>query len=367
MRRRSVSFFMPGALLVMMALAAAGQQASDTGKRVWDGVFTSEQAARGKTNFDLSCSRCHNVALIGSERGPAIKGTTFLSHWEKDTLAGLFTKIRDTMPEGGPGTVGDDLKIDILSYILQQNGFPAGTAELTKELSSLDEIRMTKRSIWDGVFTTAQADRGKAALLQNGCNGCHGAELAGDRGPALQGERFVAAWENGSLNRLLTKIRDTMPPLNAEQVPTETKLDIVAYLLEVNGFPSGSTELSLDVETLDGIRIVRKGAESAGPPNFALVQVVGCLTERPNKRWALMNSTEPVATRDERPGPPAIKTAAANPLGTQIFELVSVRSAFNPESHKGHKMEARGLLYRESNYAELNLTSLEMVGSTCTD
>ena len=48
-----------------------------------------------------------------------------------------------------------------------------------------------------------------------------------------------------------------------------------------------------------------------------------------------------------------------------MFELVSVRSAFKPESHKSHKMEARGLLYRETNYAELNLTSLEMVGTSC--
>src|SRR5690242_5408284 len=75
-----------------------------TEKKIWDGVFTSDQAARGKSAFDGVCSRCHNVALIGSERGPAIKGSTFLSHWEKDNLAGLFIKIRDTMPEGGPGT-----------------------------------------------------------------------------------------------------------------------------------------------------------------------------------------------------------------------------------------------------------------------
>jgi hypothetical protein len=44
---------------------------------------------------------------------------------------------------------------------------------------------------------------------------------------------------------------------------------------------------------------------------------------------------------------------------------VSVTGAFQAESHKGHKMEARGLLYREPNYAELNLTSLAMIASTC--
>src|SRR6185436_2588944 len=112
------------------------------------GVYSPAQAARGKANFDLSCSRCHNLALIGSERGPAIKGATFLSHWDKDTIAGLFTKIRDTMPQGNAGTVTDDVKIDILTYILQQNGVPPGPTELPKDLASMEEIRMSQKGIW---------------------------------------------------------------------------------------------------------------------------------------------------------------------------------------------------------------------------
>src|SRR6266446_3525075 len=354
MRARSVSFFVAAAALVVTAIATATPQ-DGTGKKIWDGVFTSEQAARGKTNFDLSCSRCHNVALIGSDRGPAIKGNTFLSHWEKDTIAGLFTKVRDTMPEGGPGTVTDDVKIDILSYILQQNGFPAGTAELTKDVSSLEDIRMAKKGIWDGVFTTAQADRGKAALLQNGCNGCHGAELAGDRGPALKGDRFITDWENGSINRLFLKIRETMPPLNAEQVPPAAKLEIVAYLLQVNGFPAGTTALSID--EIENIQIVKRGSEAAGPPNFSLVATVGCLSQAPNTQWILTNASDPAPTKDETATAEALQSANATRLGSQTFELVSVSASLKPESHKGHKVEARGLLHRGSNYVELNLTS----------
>jgi len=135
-------------------------------KKIWDGVFTSNQALRGKSAFEGSCARCHNVALVGSERGPAIKGPAFLSHWDKGNLSDLFIKIRDTMPEGGPGTVSDELKIDILSYILQQNGLPSGSEELKVNLSSLEDIRIAKKGIWDGVFTIAQAGRGKDALLQ---------------------------------------------------------------------------------------------------------------------------------------------------------------------------------------------------------
>src|SRR5262245_46402051 len=334
-------------------------------KRIWDGIYSAEQAKRGKSEFDQTCSRCHNLALIGSERGPAIKGSTFLSHWDKGSVADLFIKIRDTMPEGGPGTLNEDIKIDILSYILQQNGFPAGTDELKKDLSSLEDIPLAKKGIWDGVFTAAQADRGKAALLQNGCNGCHGPELAGDRGPSLKGESFIAAWENGSLNRLFVKIRDTMPPLNAEQVSPTTKVDIVAYLLQVNGFPSGSAELALDPDALDDLQILRNGADSTLAPNFALVQVFGCLTQNSDGRWLLSNSTEPTATKDETPTPITLKQGESHALGAQRFELVSVTKSFQAESHKGHKMEARGLLYREATYAELNLTSLQMVAPSC--
>jgi len=348
-------------LTLAVALPAFAQQ--PTQKKIWDGVFTSEQAARGKSVFDGNCSRCHNVALVGSERGPAIKGPAFLAHWEKGNLADLFIKIRDTMPEGGPGLLSAEVKIDILSYVLQQNGFPAGNQELTVNLSSLEDIPLAKKGIWDGIFTTAQADRGKAALLQNGCNGCHGAELAGDRGPALKGERFITDWENGSVNRLFLKIRDTMPPLNAEQVAPATKVDIVAYLLQVNGFPAGSTALAMD--GLEDIQIVKRGADAAGPANFSLVVAVGCLTEASNKRWMLTNATDAAPTKDETSTADALKTAEARPLGSQTFELVSVSPSLRPETRKNHKVQVRGLLYRDPNHAELNLTSLDSVSANC--
>src|SRR6185369_103123 len=280
---------------VVTTAASAQQRPAAATPTMWDGVYTTAQAARGKAEFDQTCSRCHNLALIGSERGPAIKGAAFLSHWDKGTVADLFIKVRDTMPEGGPGTLSEDIKIDILSYILQQNGFPPGATELKKDISTLEDFRLARKGIWDGVFTAAQATRGKAALQQNGCNGCHGAELEGARGPSLKGESFISAWENGGLDKLFTKIRDTMPPLNAEQVAPKTKIDIIAYLLQVNGFPAGSADL--EMAALGDVQLVKKGA--AGAPNFALVQVVGCLAQDGAGRWVLASSTEPVVTKEE--------------------------------------------------------------------
>jgi S-disulfanyl-L-cysteine oxidoreductase SoxD len=347
-------------IFFLVAFAAAAQSQP---KSIWQGSFTSAQADRGKAAFEMSCARCHNLALIGSERGPAIKGSAFLSHWDKGSVGDIFIKIRDTMPEGGSGTVKDEIKLDILSYILQQNGFPAGNDELKLDVAALGDIRLARKGIWDGVFTTAQAERGKAALLQNGCNGCHGADLSGDRGPSLKGERFIAEWENGSLGKLFTKIRDTMPPFNAEQVTPATKVDIISYLLQVNGFPSGSSTLNID--DLETIPIIKRGADAAGPANFTLVESIGCLAQSPDKKWILTKAGEPSATKEETSTPASLQAAQNQPLGSRVLELISVSSSFKPETHLNQKVLVRGLLYRDTKSIEVNLTSIDSVAATC--
>jgi mono/diheme cytochrome c family protein len=353
------------ATVVVRAGSPRPQQA-ETPKRVWDGVYTAEQAARGKAGFDMTCSRCHNEALIGSERGPALKGSAFLSHWENDTLGGLFIKIRDTMPMNDVGTITDAIKVDIMAYVLQQNGFPPGSGVLVPQPGALEDIRIGRRDIWDGVFTTAQAERGKKIAAEGRCTGCHGAELAGtDRAPALKGDAFLANWEDGSVNRLFAKVRDTMPPSNTDQLAAAVKLDVIAYVLQSNGFPAGSSDLKLDTDALDAIQIARKRSES-GPQNFTLVQVVGCLTRQPGGQWTLTRTSDPIATKEEAPTPAALKTAESRPLGGQTLRLLSVYPTYQPDAHLDQKVEARGLLYREDRTTELNLTSLRMVASTCT-
>jgi hypothetical protein len=59
-----------------------------------------------------------------------------------------------------------------------------------------------------------------------------------------------------------------------------------------------------------------------------------------------------------------LRTAQNKALGSQTFQLVSV-VPFKPEGHKGQKMEARGLIYRDQADARINLTSLQMVGASC--
>jgi mono/diheme cytochrome c family protein len=353
------------ALAATTALAVA-VQAQQPPKTLRDGVFTSDQALRGKSGFDGVCARCHGIPLTGSQgNGPALKGPAFLAHWDKDTLGGLYTKIRDTMPLNDAGTLTDEVKLQILAYLLEQNGFPAGKTDLPGDVNALEEIGIQQRGVWDGIFTAAQADRGQQPATR--CQGCHGPQLAGtDRAPALKGAAFLADWENGSVNRLYVKVRDTMPPGNTDSIPPDTKLDIVAFLLRENGFPTGATELSTNAEALDSLQIVKQGADS-GAPNFALVQVVGCFTPGTSGGWTLTNATEPAITRDSLPSAAALKTAETKALGKQTFGLVSVDRSAKSGQMNGQKVEARGLLYRDGTYADLNLTSLRALAPICSN
>jgi mono/diheme cytochrome c family protein len=358
---KTVSIFGVAVAMWAAAVAVSAQQPGE--KKVWDGVFTSAQAARGKAPFERACGRCHNNELAGSERGPSLKGSVFWSKWENEPLGGLFTKIRDTMPQDGPSLVEDAQKADILAYIMSVNGLPAGSDELKADARELDLIKIAKKTTWDGVFSESQAARGKENFLTGRCGGCHKLDLTGDRGPALKGDDFLAHWENGRVVTLFDKIRETMPPNAPNETTDDAKVDIVAYLLQQNGYPAGKSELRADADSLGIIDLVRKGQAST-IPNFSLVQVVGCLTQGSNNAWMLTRTSEPALTRDEEPSAAAVRTAQGKALGSQTFQLVSV-VPFKPEGHKGQKVEARGLLYRDQNDARLNLTSLQTLSTSC--
>jgi S-disulfanyl-L-cysteine oxidoreductase SoxD len=221
----------------------------------------------------------------------------------------------------------------------------------------------TTPRIWQGVFTAAQAERGKATF-NTACLRCHGADLSGNTAPALKGERFQTTWGGDTLENLFAKIRDTMPPNFGTVVDDQGKLDVVSYILQTNGYPAGSAELKLDSPDLAASQILKKG-EQATVQNFALVQTVGCLTRGADDKWLLTRTAEPMTTSADTPSQQAIASASKRALGTKTFLLLSAKP-FNPETHQGHKMEARGLIYNEPGDLRLTLTALTMAGS-CTE
>ncbi len=219
--------------------------------------------------------------------------------------------------------------------------------------------------IWDGAFTNAQAERGKQ-IFDKSCATCHGPMLEGVRAPSLRGDRFVKAWDFRTIDTLFVKIRDTMPPNAFNSVNNDMKLDLIAFLLQQNGFPAGAAELK-EESKLDQLPIVKKGIHEL--PNFVLVRVEGCLEKAADGKWMLSSATEPRLTQDklaQADFKDNAKAAAKSPLGNGNFILVSA-SAFSPSPLNGARVEARGLLYREPGESRLNLSSLQKLSSNCGD
>jgi mono/diheme cytochrome c family protein len=109
-------------------------------RTVWDGVFTSEQAARGAPLYAANCAQCHGPALSGAD-GPPLSGVEFAGNWNGLTLGDLFERIRTTMPADDPMKIGAQEKADILAFMLRTSEFPAGTTELPKDAQALMQIR----------------------------------------------------------------------------------------------------------------------------------------------------------------------------------------------------------------------------------
>jgi mono/diheme cytochrome c family protein len=126
--RRSLTILRGAA--VFFAVLGVGPVTAQTRKTVWDGVFTAEQAVRGKTMFATTCAACHGADLSGGN-GPALKGDVFLNHWMEGSLDALFAKVKSMPPNRA--NLGDIAYVDLLASLLDANAFPAGAKELNGE------------------------------------------------------------------------------------------------------------------------------------------------------------------------------------------------------------------------------------------
>jgi S-disulfanyl-L-cysteine oxidoreductase SoxD len=216
-------------------------------------------------------------------------------------------------------------------------------------------------SVWSGVYSAAQADRGKA-IYAGHCGRCHGDDLGANRDYPLAGERFMDHWEARTLEHLFSRIRDSMPPGEAGTVNDDDKRDALAYLLLQNGFPAGSAEIPRDDAELATILIARKNGP--GPLKTGdIVRVAGCLGQRREREWELTRAAEPERTALESTPGPGGRPPGAIPSGTGTVRLLN---AFpRPAAHLGHTMQAIGFLVRDAAGDAVNVVSLEMLAPSC--
>jgi mono/diheme cytochrome c family protein len=122
-------------------------------------------------------------------------------------------------------------------------------------LTALTFAQSAASSVWDGVFTEEQVKRG-AAAYQRDCSNCHGAALeGGDMTPPLVGGGFTSNWNDLTLGDLFDRIRLTMPLDSPGKLSRQQNVDVIAFILKTNAWPTGTTELAPDMGALKQIRI----------------------------------------------------------------------------------------------------------------
>jgi len=116
--------------------------------------------------------------------------------------------------------------------------------------------------------------------------------------------------------------------------------------------------------TVSGVHEVAEKQERAGQNVFGIGEVIGCLERSPAGNWLLTNANAPTLSETQATTSVALTTDRALPLGSQRYQLLGI-SVFNPSAHQHEKVAVKGIVIRDSKDARINLTSLQMLASTC--
>jgi quinoprotein glucose dehydrogenase len=114
-------------------------------RTVSEGVFTEEQAERGKAAYEAQCSACHLSDLSGQAFAPALVEDMFRSRWQEGNVGDLFVVVKQTMPQDKPASLTDKEYAEIVAFLLKSNQYPAGTQELPPDPKVLNEVTFKEK------------------------------------------------------------------------------------------------------------------------------------------------------------------------------------------------------------------------------
>ena len=127
------------AWVATVALASSVAHGSTAQKATTnDGVYTKAQADGAKAQFEKLCASCHafTVAAKAKPKDLPLGDEPFFESWSGRPLSEMISIIALTMPNDGSAVVTDQEAVDLVAYILQQNGFQAGSKPLSKETAA---------------------------------------------------------------------------------------------------------------------------------------------------------------------------------------------------------------------------------------
>ncbi len=97
-------------------------------------------------------------------------------------------------------------------------------------------------SVGGSFYTSRQATRGDG-LFRDNCVSCHSAS-------EFAGASFQRRWRNRAVGDIYEFVLYSMPDDNPGGLPEQTYADIVAYMLSMNNFPAGDSELPTSMDAL---------------------------------------------------------------------------------------------------------------------
>jgi len=224
---------------------------------------------------------------------------------------------------------------------------------LATTLVTAQDAKPTGPTVWDGVFTDAQADRATGIFSQS-CERCHTLTSEGTR--PLSGDKFWEGYTQKTVGDLLNFVKTNMPNGQGGSLPAPTYNDLVALILKSNGFPAGKTEVT--PETVANVQIIPKD----GPgelPNNTLVRVVGCLAAKSGSDWTLTSATTP--QRIDKTGP--VPEDATRPLGDRMVTLKFVLNRL--DTFVGQRMAVTGILIGAGGVNGINVATVNRVAEAC--
>jgi len=121
----------------------------------------------------------------------------------------------------------------------------------------------TKTSVWSGVYTAAQANRGEK-VHSTGCAMCHGPRLDGagqpdmPSSPGIAGSMLFFKWKGQTVAALFDYVRTKMPTDNPGTLSAQDSIDSIAHMFAVSEVPPGDKELPPDAAALADIVIADK-------------------------------------------------------------------------------------------------------------
>jgi mono/diheme cytochrome c family protein len=135
--RRSLLLLSATVLIAAAPLVAGAQDAKPA-------LYTADQATQGAAVYSQSCGACHGPQLEGVA-APALKGSVFgeMATAQSLTADSLLDVIVNTMPQSDPGSLKPEEYAAVTAYILQQNGYPAGSTPLAKGAAGLKDAKIT--------------------------------------------------------------------------------------------------------------------------------------------------------------------------------------------------------------------------------